>query len=61
MTNDYLDLQSPDLVKQHLVKQHLDKIATLFLNYLIEGPDGKVVDFDLLRQEHSPKTEMKGT
>jgi len=46
MTNDHLDLQSPDLVAQNI-----DKIAALFPNCLTEGPDGKVVDFDLLRQE----------
>jgi len=44
-----LPLQSPDLT-QH----NIDKIAELFPNCVTEGPDGKVVDFDLLRQELSP-------
>lgn len=44
-----LPLQSPDLTQQNI-----DKIAELFPNCVTEGPDGKVVDFDLLRQELSP-------
>lgn len=55
MTNDHLDLQSPDLVAQNI-----DKIAALFPNCVTEGPDGKVVDFDLLRQELSPHV-VEGT
>ena len=44
--SDRLDLQSPDLVNQNL-----EKIAALFPNCVTEGHDGKVVDFDLLKQE----------
>lgn len=55
MTNDHLDLQSPDLINQNI-----DKIAALFPNCLTEGPDGKVIDFDLLRQELSPHV-VEGT
>jgi adenine-specific DNA-methyltransferase len=55
MTNDHLDLQSPDLVAQNI-----DKIAALFPNCVTEGPDGKVIDFDLLRQELSPHV-VEGT
>ena len=43
---DRLDLSSPDLVNQNL-----EKLAELFPNCVTEGPDGKVVDFDLLKQE----------
>jgi adenine-specific DNA-methyltransferase len=55
MTNDHLDLQSPDLVAQNI-----DKIAALFPNCVTEGPEGKVIDFDLLRQELSPHV-VEGT
>jgi adenine-specific DNA-methyltransferase len=44
-----LPLSSPDLTQQNI-----DKIAELFPNCVTEGPDGKSVDFDLLRQELSP-------
>ena len=43
---DKLDLSSPDLVNKNL-----EKIAALFPNCVTEGPDGKIVDFDLLKQE----------
>lgn len=43
---DKLDLSSPDLVNENL-----EKIAALFPNCVTEGPHGKVVDFDLLKQE----------
>ena len=43
---DRLDLSSPDLVNQNL-----EKLAELFPNCVTEGPEGKVVDFDLLKQE----------
>jgi len=45
---DKLDMQSPDLVSQNI-----EKIATLFPNCVTEGPEGKVIDFDLLKQELS--------
>ena len=45
---DKLDMQSPDMVNQNL-----EKLAILFPNCVTEGADGKVVDFDLLRQELS--------
>ncbi|MAD49678.1 MAG: site-specific DNA-methyltransferase [Flavobacteriales bacterium] len=41
-----LDLQSPDKVNENL-----EKIAQLFPNCVTEGAEGKVVDFDLLKQE----------
>lgn len=44
--SDKLDLQSPDLVNQNI-----DKLAALFPNCVTEGPEGKSIDFDLLRQE----------
>lgn len=44
--SDKLDLQSPDLVNQNI-----EKLATLFPNCVTEGPEGKSIDFDLLRQE----------
>ena len=43
---DKLDLSSPDFVNENL-----EKIAALFPNCVTEGPHGKVVDFDLLKQE----------
>lgn len=46
--NDRLDLQSPDLVNENF-----EKLAALFPNCVTEGPDGKAIDFDLLKQELS--------
>ena len=43
---DKLDLSSPDFVNENL-----EKIAAIFPNCVTEGPDGKAVDFDLLKQE----------
>ncbi len=43
---DKLDLSTPDLVQQNI-----DKVAKLFPNCLTEGPKGKAIDFDLLKQE----------
>jgi adenine-specific DNA-methyltransferase len=43
-----LDMQSPNLVSQNI-----ENIAALFPNCVTEGADGKVIDFDLLRQELS--------
>ena len=45
---DKLDMQSPNLVSQNI-----DKIAELFPNCVTEGENGKVIDFDLLKQELS--------
>lgn len=46
MDNDRLDLTSPDLVIENF-----EKLSALFPNCIIEGPDGKAIDFDLLKQE----------
>lgn len=46
MIIEKLDLQSPDLVTQNF-----EKLATLFPNCVTESADGKVIDFDLLKQE----------
>jgi adenine-specific DNA-methyltransferase len=43
-----LDMQSPNLVSKNI-----ENIAALFPNCVTEGADGKVIDFDLLRQELS--------
>jgi adenine-specific DNA-methyltransferase len=43
-----LDLASPDLVNENI-----EKITALFPNCVTEGVEGKVVDFDLLKQELS--------
>jgi len=48
MNNDRLDLQSPDIVSDNF-----EKLAILFPNCVTEGADGKVIDFDLLKQELS--------
>jgi adenine-specific DNA-methyltransferase len=45
---DHLPLQSPDMVSENI-----ERIAALFPNCVTEGLDGKVIDFDLLRQELS--------
>lgn len=46
MSIEKLDLTSPDLVNQNI-----EKLAALFPNCVTEGADGKVIDFDLLKQE----------
>ena len=46
--SDRLDLQSPDLVNENL-----EKLSELFPNCVTDGAQGKVVDFDLLKQELS--------
>lgn len=46
MNSDKLDLKSPDLVNENF-----EKLAELFPNCVTEGPDGKAIDFDLLKQE----------
>ena len=46
--DDKLDMQSPDLVSQNF-----EKLAVLFPNCVTESATGKVIDFDLLRQELS--------
>lgn len=43
-----LDMQSPNIVSGNI-----EKIAALFPNCVTEGADGKVIDFDALRQELS--------
>ncbi len=48
MDTDRLDMSSPDLVNENV-----EKLAALFPNCVTEGPDGKAIDFDLLRQELS--------
>lgn len=45
---DKLDMQSPNIVSQNI-----EKIAQLFPNCVTEGENGKVIDFDLLKQELS--------
>lgn len=45
-SNDKLDMQSPDLVQQNF-----EKLVELFPNCVTEGPTGKAIDFDLLKQE----------
>jgi len=45
---DKLDMQSPNLVSQNI-----EKIAELFPSCVTEGENGKVIDFDLLKQELS--------
>ena len=46
MNSDKLDLKSPDLVNENF-----EKLAELFPNCVTEGPEGKAIDFDLLKQE----------
>lgn len=46
MSIDKLDLQSPDLVDANF-----EKLAELFPNCVTEAAEGKVIDFDLLKQE----------
>lgn len=46
--SDKLDMKSPDLVNTNF-----EKLAALFPNCVTEGPDGKAIDFDLLKQELS--------
>jgi adenine-specific DNA-methyltransferase len=43
---DKLDMQSPDLVNRNF-----EKLAELFPNCVTESAEGKVVDFELLKQE----------
>ena len=45
---DKLDMQSPNIVSQNI-----EKIAELFPNCVTEGENGKVIDFNLLKQELS--------
>lgn len=45
---DKLDMKSPDLVNANF-----EKLAALFPNCVTEGPEGKAIDFDLLKQELS--------
>ena len=48
MTQEKLDLQTPDLVNANL-----EKLAALFPNCLTETANGKEIDFDMLKQELS--------
>src|SRR5690606_18932537 len=48
MSVEKLDLASPDLVNENI-----EKIAALFPNCVTESADGKVINFDLLKQELS--------
>lgn len=48
MSIEKLDMKSPDLVNENF-----EKLAALFPNCVTEGPDGKAIDFDLLKQELS--------
>lgn len=48
MTNEKLDLTSPNLVNENF-----EKLAQLFPNCVTESADGKAIDFDLLKQELS--------
>lgn len=53
--SDRLDMQSPDLVNHNI-----EKLAALFPNCVTEGPDGKAIDFDVLKQELSHQV-VEGT
>ena len=46
-------IEKLDMMSPNLVSQNIEKIATLFPHCVTEGPDGKVIDFDLLKQELS--------
>lgn len=48
MDNKKLDLSSKDFVSENI-----EKVATMFPHCVTEGEDGKVIDFDLLKQELS--------
>jgi adenine-specific DNA-methyltransferase len=48
MNNEKLDLTTEDIVSSNI-----DKIAAIFPNCVTEAADGKVIDFDLLKQELS--------
>ena len=48
MKEEFLDLKSLDLVNDNF-----EKLATLFPNCVTEGAEGRVIDFDLLKQELS--------
>jgi adenine-specific DNA-methyltransferase len=55
MDNDKLDLKTVDIVSSNI-----DKIASIFPNCVTEGTDGRLIDFDLLKQELSHKV-IEGT
>lgn len=46
MNIEKLDLKSPDMVNENI-----EKLAVLFPNCITESSEGKVIDFDLLKQE----------
>ena len=45
-----MDIEKLDLKSPELVNENFEKLATLFPNCVTEGPNGKVIDFDLLKQ-----------
>jgi len=47
------EIQKLDLKTKDIVEENIEKLATLFPNCVTEGADGKVIDFDLLKQELS--------
>jgi adenine-specific DNA-methyltransferase len=55
MDNEKLELKTEDIVSSNI-----DKIASIFPNCVTEGTDGKVIDFDLLKQELSHQV-VEGT
>ncbi|MGF6847336.1 adenine-specific DNA-methyltransferase [Chitinophaga sp. W3I9] len=46
-------MEKPDHTSPPLVNENLEKLAALFPDCVVEGANGKVVDFDLLKQEIS--------
>ncbi len=48
-----MSLEKLDLASPNLVNENIEKIAALFPNCVTEGSEGKVIDFDLLKQELS--------
>lgn len=54
MTNRQEDkVDRLDLITRDLVDENITKISSLFPHCVTEGADGKVIDFDLLKQELS--------
>jgi adenine specific DNA methylase Mod len=46
-------MEKPDLTSPRLVNENLEKLAALFPDCVVESANGKVIDFDLLKQEIS--------
>ena len=42
-----------DMESKNIVNENIQKISELFPNVIVESNDGKVIDFDLLKQELS--------